>query len=330
MEYRKFSIAKYIYKKSIVYCHVSLTECHPSLPWFFSKLHPTNTTAKIPQPRVQSRVQSWMNFHALQQAINKKIIEALDGPTPPKKNWEGLFGFHFLGEIFLDAVCLLFFLVGFCWTKEISKVSAPNQIFVGGWLKQLCKTKFGSWCSAVHPKNKNYTPVIKHSNNGKWTWIESMHSLLKMVDFPARYVSLPECRGFWGAGIQLVFFLNIPETSFFEGGGVSWVIFEDSGRGSKLAAPLGNASSPAQLHTFLGLNRSYSMGEWEDFINYLAILRFRDLFGMVKTWPELKGCWWPPTRGWKGHELNHLVSLVRIFFDLLTQLPEMGWGDMTV
>ena len=31
-----------------------------------------------------------------------------------------------------------------------------------------------------------------------------------------------------------------------------------------------------------------------------------DLFGMVKTWPFGKVNW-PPTRGWKGHGLNHLV-----------------------
>ena len=26
------------------------------------------------------------------------------------------------------------------------------------------------------------------------------------------------------------------------------------------------------------------------------------------TWPELEGCWWPPTKESKGRELNHLVN----------------------
>ena len=33
----------------------------------------------------------------------------------------------------------------------------------------------------------------------------------------------------------------------------------------------------------------------------LAILRKSDLFGMVSLRDPFKGCWWPPTRGWKGH-----------------------------
>ena len=35
----------------------------------------------------------------------------------------------------------------------------------------------------------------------------------------------------------------------------------------------------------------------------------------VETWPELKVVFWPPTREWKGHELNHVVG--KFFFGKL-------------
>ena len=41
----------------------------------------------------------------------------------------------------------------------------------------------------------------------------------------------------------------------------------------------------------------------------LAILRFRDLFGMVSSRDPFKGCcWWPPTFGDQKITLNHLVG----------------------
>ena len=42
----------------------------------------------------------------------------------------------------------------------------------------------------------------------------------------------------------------------------------------------------------------------ENVISTSQFLQFLgDLFGMVKTWPELKG--YVTARGWKGHDLNH-------------------------
>ena len=40
-----------------------------------------------------------------------------------------------------------------------------------------------------------------------------------------------------------------------------------------------------------------------------------DLFGMDK-WPLIKGCWWPPIGGYKGHGSNHLESIALKFWRL--------------
>ena len=46
-----------------------------------------------------------------------------------------------------------------------------------------------------------------------------------------------------------------------------------------------------------------------------------DLFGIVK-WSELKGCWWPPTGGSKGHVGHHLEVISAVF----EKLPSIRIG----
>ena len=62
-------------------------------------------------------------------------------------------------------------------------------------------------------------------------------------------------------------------------------------------------------------------------IDHLVINHQSDLFGMVKS--PFQGVKRPPTRGWKGHELNHLVKIsffaVVCFFCFVDSPPK--WSN---